>query len=114
VTVIHSDQRALAIISNRWFAADEASWRALFAFAKRYALSFLTLIRQRMRVLRDLVARVAFERQQDLCVVAWEMREALLLGRGGAGVCDRGGAQVRGSYQYENNAVPAGRESLST
>lgn len=113
MTVIHSDQRALAIISNRWFAADEASWRALFAFAKRYALSFLTLIRQRMRVLRDLVARVAFERQQDLCVVAWEMREALL-GRGGSGVCDRGGAQVRGIYRDENNAATAARESLSS
>jgi hypothetical protein len=109
ITVILADYRAAVIISNRWFAVAEAAWRALFAFADRYAVSMLALIHLRLCDVREAAARTAALREQDLCVVTWEMRAAL----------QRGPEQsehkaTTRNQSGETNVAPTGRESLST
>ena len=74
---------AAVILSQNWYRANPRGWWLTLHAARVRGVTLLDVIRDRYLAVRDDVAREAFDRQGETCVIAWERAQELAGARGG-------------------------------
>jgi len=72
MTPLHVEHAIVCAVSNAWFERDEPLWRAGLVVAAQMDRTLVACIYERLRELRDDVAREAFERRVSIGEVARE------------------------------------------
>ena len=108
MTPLHDEHAAVVAIANAWFTRDRELWYAGLELAKCLDRTLLACVYQRLREVRDDVAREAFTRQTPVAEVARErldrLREMRPQTKGAAGAAADGGFCSCATRQNESDS----------
>jgi hypothetical protein len=97
ITEAHAEHALVVAISNAWFERDPQLWYVGLELSKALDRTLLACIYQRLREVRDDVARQAFTEQRSIAEVARERLQNILLWRHGLTPRNSTGAQRIGA-----------------
>ena len=89
---------ATLVLSDNWYRANPRGWLLAVGAARARGVTLLDLIRDRYLLLRDEVAREAFDVQGDASVIAWERRSTRGGDRPSAKCATHGDREIIGEF----------------